>query len=160
MRAAQRRALIFGFALLALQSSPVSAALGRSFNGFNIIMVPGHAFGSNSARRSLANIKRVGANAVAIIPFLWQPDASSGHIQRGGDMSDDELRAAISDAHALGLIVVVKPQVSFREAGPARRSPARSRTGIRGLSTTALRSSALLVSRPRATPTSLRSELS
>ncbi len=115
MSACPRWALIFGSVLLAVQSCLGGAAFAGSFNGFNLIMVPGHPFGSDSARQSLDNIKRVGANTVAIIPFLWQANASSGHIQRGNDMSDDELRMAIRDAHALGLIVVVKPQVWIPE---------------------------------------------
>jgi hypothetical protein len=55
--------------------------------------------------------KRLGATTLAIIPFLWQNGPSSPNIQRGADMSDDELRSAIRQAHELGFVVVVKPQV-------------------------------------------------
>jgi len=81
------------------------------FDGFNVIAVDGHPFGSESARLSLANARRLGVRAIAVIPFLWQSTPASPNLQRGSDMSDEELRAAIRDAHALGLAVMVKPQV-------------------------------------------------
>jgi hypothetical protein len=80
-------------------------------DGFNIIVSPGHPFGSDSAKASLANAKRAGARAVAVVPFLWQSSPTSPDLVRGKDMSDEELGAAIRDAHALGLAVVVKPHV-------------------------------------------------
>jgi hypothetical protein len=80
-------------------------------DGFNVIVSPGHPFGSDSARQALANAKRDGARAVAVVPFLWQASPTSADLVRGRDMSDDELSAAIRDAHALGLAVVVKPHV-------------------------------------------------
>jgi len=57
------------------------------------------------------NAKRLGARAVAIVPFLWQSNPTSPGLVRGKDMNDEELRAAIRDAHALGLAVLVKPHV-------------------------------------------------
>jgi hypothetical protein len=70
----------------------------------------------------------VGARAVAIVPFLWQPNAASPDIIRGSDMSDDELRAAIRAARALGFAVVMKPHVwipaSWAGAVEPRSEPA------------------------------------
>jgi hypothetical protein len=100
------------FALLMLLAGPV---VGQRLDGFNVIMSKNHAFGSESARRSLANARRSGARAVAIVPFLWQPSPSSPDVTRGSDMPDDVLRAAIHDAHTLGLAVLVKPQVWIPE---------------------------------------------
>jgi sugar phosphate isomerase/epimerase len=97
-------------ALLAFNPQATSAELPR-LAGFNLIQSPGHPFGSPSAQRSLANAKRIGANAIAVVPFLWQATPTSPNPVRGKDMTDDELRAAIRDAHALGLTVVVKPQI-------------------------------------------------
>jgi hypothetical protein len=59
----------------------------------------------------LAETKRLGATAAAIVPFLWQASPSSAEIVRGGDMSDSALRAAIRQARGLGLATVVKPHV-------------------------------------------------
>lgn len=86
-------------------------AAERRLDGFNVVAAPGHPFGSDTARASLADAERLGARAIAVIPFLWQPTPASPNLTRGADMSDAELRAAIRDAHALGLAVVVKPHV-------------------------------------------------
>ena len=83
----------------------------RRYDGFNVIVTPGYPFGSASADLALANAKQLGASAVAVIPFLWQPSPNSPDLVRGKDMDDDELRAAIREAHALGLAVLVKPHV-------------------------------------------------
>jgi hypothetical protein len=80
-------------------------------DGFNVIMMPDHPFGTESARRALANAKHLGARAVAVVPFLWQSSPTSPDLVRGKDMDDDALRAAIQQAHQLGFAVVVKPHV-------------------------------------------------
>jgi len=81
------------------------------FDGFNVIAVAGHPFGSESARLALIEARQLGTRAIAVVPFFWQPNPASPDLVRGKDMTDDELRAAIRDAHALGLAVIVKPQV-------------------------------------------------
>jgi hypothetical protein len=98
----------FAFALALSAANPAGA---RPLDGFNVIAAPDRPFGSEGAARALADAKRVGANAIAIIPFLWQASPSSPAISRGRDMPDDELRAAIRGVHALGLRAVVKPHV-------------------------------------------------
>jgi hypothetical protein len=94
--------------LLALFAGPAQA---RPLDGFNVIASAGQPFGSAAAKRALARARRIGANAVAIVPFLWQPSPSSPAVGRGSDMSDEMLRAAIRDARALGLRTMVKPHV-------------------------------------------------
>jgi len=83
----------------------------RRLDGFNVIATPADPFGSAAADLALVKAKQVGAAAVAVIPFLWQPSAASPDLVRGNDMNDDELRAAIRAAHAMGLAVLVKPHV-------------------------------------------------
>jgi hypothetical protein len=90
------------------RSEPVA---DRRYDGFNLIVAPGHPFGSPSADLALGNAKALGAKSVAIIPFFWQADRQSPDLVRGSDMGDDELRAAIRKAHAAGLTVLVKPHV-------------------------------------------------
>ncbi len=80
-------------------------------DGFNVIATPRIRSAARRRDLSLTKAKRLGALAVAVIPFLWQPSPASPRLVRGNDMSDDELRAAIRDAHALGLAVLVKPHV-------------------------------------------------
>jgi hypothetical protein len=86
-------------------------APGPRLNGFDVIQSPDHPFGSAAAAQALAAAKKLGANAIAVVPFFWQAGPASADLVRGKDMSDDQLRAAIRDGHSLGLAVVVKPQV-------------------------------------------------
>lgn len=98
-------------AALALPIARSESASERRFDGFNVIAAPDYPFGSESAKLALLGAVGLGARAIAIIPFVWQTNPSSPELVRGNDMTDDELRAAIRDAHALGLSVVVKPHV-------------------------------------------------
>jgi hypothetical protein len=107
-------------ALVLLTISAIEAQTGTPpqprLDGFNVIAAPGHPFGSPSAHLALANAKRLGAAAVAIVPFLWQSGTSSPELVRGEDMDDAELHAAIRDAHELGLAVLVKPHIWVPES--------------------------------------------
>jgi Glycoside Hydrolase Family 113 len=87
------------------------AAAAQRLDGFNVIAAPDHGFGTPSATQALVAAKQMGAVAVAIVPFLWQPDSVSPQLVRGNDMPDADLRAAIRDVHTLGLAAVVKPHV-------------------------------------------------
>jgi hypothetical protein len=107
-------ALVVG-TVLSFAPSSQSAPTPR-LNGFDVIQSPDDPFGSAAAREALADAKTLGANAIAAVPFFWQSDPASAALTRGQDMSDDQLRAAIRDAHALGLAVVVKPQVWVPES--------------------------------------------
>jgi hypothetical protein len=102
-------ALLIGtFISFNARSDPIDE---QRLDGFNVIASPGHPFGSASARLALANAKRLGARAIAIVPFFWQANPASPNLVRGKDMPDEELRAAIREAHELGLAAVVKPHV-------------------------------------------------
>jgi hypothetical protein len=102
-------------ALLILSSALAVVMLlqtrGERLDGFNVIVTPGHPFGSASAESALIAARRLGAKAVAIVPFLWQSHPSRADIQSGSEMSDDALRLAIRQAHDNGFTVVVKPHV-------------------------------------------------
>lgn len=99
-------------ALTVLTCLPLQvAAAAQRLDGFNLIATADHRFGTPSAASSLAAAKQMGAGAVALVPFLWQPDAASPQLVRGNDMPDCDLRTAIRDARRLGLAAVVKPHV-------------------------------------------------
>jgi hypothetical protein len=97
--------------LTMLLASSVHLASAERLDGFNVIGMPEHPFGSAAAATALTRARRVGATAVAIVPFLWQSSPSSSDIVRGADMPDEVLRAAIRQARAAGFAVIVKPQV-------------------------------------------------
>lgn len=103
---------LLAFAALLIANANVGATtLQPRLDGFNIIATPAHPFGGADAARAIAQAKRLGADALAVVPFLWQSTTTSASIQRGSDMPDDELRAAIRQVHAAGLRAVVKPHV-------------------------------------------------
>jgi hypothetical protein len=113
MRQRHRLALVIALLIgtlfsLAPRSDPEHK---QRLSGFNVIASPDHPFGSAAAKLALANAKRLGADAIAVVPFLWQANPASTDLVRGLDVTDEELREAIRDAHALGLAVVVKPHV-------------------------------------------------
>ena len=110
-----RRHLVALTALTLLAAS-ADGVRAQRLDGFNVVVATGHPFGSASAREALGAARKLGARAVAIIPFLWQPNPSSGEIVRGSDMGDAELGAAIRDARALGFFVLVKPHVWVPES--------------------------------------------
>jgi hypothetical protein len=86
------RSTLFALALV-LHAGAVAPASAQRLDGLNVIATPGHPFGSISAERSLAAAKRLGAGAVALVPFLWQASPHDSNIARGKDMPDSELRA-------------------------------------------------------------------
>jgi hypothetical protein len=107
----RRRRSVTALLTLALALPAVDPVFAQRLDGFNVIATPEHPYGSPSAERALKAARRVGARAVAIVPFLWQASPDDPSVGRGEDMSDEALRAAIRQARALGLSVVVKPHV-------------------------------------------------
>jgi hypothetical protein len=104
-------AAAFLIEILLSPTARAQSAQEARLDGFNVIAAPDYPFGSASATLALANAKALGANAIAVVPFFWQASLASPDLVRGKDMSDDELRSAIREAHALGLATLVKPQV-------------------------------------------------
>jgi hypothetical protein len=101
----------FAALLLTLSFAVPDFALGRRLHGFNIVAIPEYPFGSAPADRALSNARRLGATAMAVIPFLWQSSPSASEIVAGTDMPDGALRTAIKQVRAHGFAVVVKPHV-------------------------------------------------
>ena len=108
-------------AISQIAAAPVSL---RRLDGFNIVAVPGHPFGSASANRAMVRAKLLGASALAIVPFLWQANPTSAGISRGSDMSDEDLRTAIRETRKLGMAAIVKPHVWIPESWAGAVEPA------------------------------------
>ena len=68
--------------------STARPAGAQRLDGLNVIATPDHPFGSPAAGLALERARRLGAKAVAIIPFLWQANPTSTEIVRGADMPD------------------------------------------------------------------------
>ena len=103
--------LAFMLGALTWLSALAEPATEQRLDGFNVVAASGHPFGSETAKASLANAKRLGARAVAVVPFFWQSTGDTPNLLRGDAAADAEVRAAIRDAHALDLAVVIKPHV-------------------------------------------------
>ncbi len=116
--------LLIGTILVAPIAVDASPAGAQRLDGLNVIATPDHPFGSPAAGLALERASRLGAKAVAIIPFLWQAAPTSTQIVRGADMPNSALRAAIRQARAAGLAVIVKPQVWVAQSWAGAVAPA------------------------------------
>jgi len=83
----------------------------RIWRGFNFIQTPTAPLESDAATRSLAALRKTGADVTALIPFFWQAKPDSADVVGGSDMSHGQLRAGIRAAHRAGLKVMVKPHI-------------------------------------------------
>lgn len=72
-------------------------------------------YGSDAALAQLARIRKLGANAVTLVPygFTRAPEETSVR-WIGSDESDDRISRTIREARRLGLTVVLKPQLWSR----------------------------------------------
>ena len=121
---------------LFLADVPNAAARALRYQGFNVVVVPEHPYGSPSARTSLTAMRRAGADTIAIVLFLWQRDSQHTGVARGDDMPDPALRLAIRETHAQGLKALVKPQVWVDGSWPGRSSLPPTTAGAPGSSAT------------------------
>lgn len=111
--ASRRDMLKLGAGLAGLGLLP-AACDGRDnppWRGVNLIATPDAPLGSDGCERSLRHLRDLGGNAVALIPFLWQPAPDDPRIVLGDAVGLDQLRAGIAQARTLGLRVMVKPHV-------------------------------------------------
>jgi hypothetical protein len=123
--------------VLALSTTVLDSSLGQRLDGFNIVALPNHPFGSATAGRALNAARNLGATAVAVVPFLWQSSPSTPDLVAGSDMSDEALRASIRQAHRSGLSVIVKPHIWVPQSWAVRSSPLPKNPGVSGLPGTA-----------------------
>lgn len=86
------------------------------WRGFNALQTSKVAWNAPAASTSLLRMMALGANSVALIPFLKQSSPNSTDIQAGNNVTDAQLIAAIRTAHKLGLRVVVKPQILIKNS--------------------------------------------
>lgn len=66
---------------------------------------------SSLARESFDDLHRLGANTVVLIPFMKQAHAKSDRVEHGDAVTDEQLMAGIDAAHAVGMRVILKPQM-------------------------------------------------
>lgn len=103
-----RRSLVGAAALLAARPGLARPPRQR---GFNLVASPAHPLGSPAVAAAMGAMRRLGADTVALVPFLWQAAPGDPGIVRGSDTPDEALHAGILQARAAGLRVLVKPHV-------------------------------------------------
>lgn len=81
------------------------------WRGVNLTRTPEAPLGSAACGQSLAMLKALGADAVALVCFFWQAKPESADVALGSDIPLEELRAGIRQARGLGLKVLLKPHV-------------------------------------------------
>lgn len=99
------------------EPSPV-ATLPRPWRGVNLVQTERAPLGGADARRSMRLLASLGADSVALTPYLWQPAANSADVVRGSDTPDEALLPGIRHARELGLRVLVKPHLWVNTARP------------------------------------------
>jgi hypothetical protein len=77
----------------------------------------GFGYGSDECRQELAAIRATGANWVAINDYAYMEAVDRPGVRFGGDgsMHDADLAQVVTDAHAAGLKVLLKPHIWSRE---------------------------------------------
>ena len=98
-------------AILAAQTAEFAQGRSAQRLGVNLIEDPLAPFGSAQSRACLKQIKRAGAQTVAIVPFFWQANGSDPNLVSGSALPLERLKTAISDLRELDLCVMVKPHV-------------------------------------------------
>lgn len=81
------------------------------FQGVNYLQTAEVSLNSFSSMQSLRAIKDNGANTVALIVFMQQNASGSSEIRHSSAVTDKQIVQAITDAHDIGLRVILKPQV-------------------------------------------------
>src|SRR3989338_1075114 len=86
-------------------------AVPTKIKGVNYLQTEQITMDSRESYVSLLRVKNIGANTVAFIPFLQQsaPDRINVHLT--DNVTDNQLRAGIRDAKALGFQIILKPQI-------------------------------------------------
>lgn len=106
------------------QGQPVRPGPAPAWRGLNLIEIAGHPYGSPDARFTLRQIAALGADAVALVPFLWQAGPAATEVVPGGDFDAGRFGDAIAQAREAGLRVLVKPHLWVEGSHAAAAQPA------------------------------------
>jgi len=108
--ACDRRTLLACLTALLARPAPGMSGSGAK-RGFNLIETAAAPFGSAAAAASFRAVADIGANCVALVPFLWQAHGADPAIVLGDALPPRRLAAGIAQAHEAGLQAVIKPHV-------------------------------------------------
>ena len=122
----KRRTFLWALGSTALTATGAFPQSSRDevLRGFNLIETTSAPFGSQAAALSIAQLRKTGATAATVIPFLWQPAPTSSGIVMGDALPHDRIAAGIAQLHAAGLAAIVKPHVWVPESWAGAIAPA------------------------------------
>ncbi len=92
--------------------------------GANLLQSDAVSLQQEATRESLGRLRELGANTVALVPFLQQSSPVSEHMEPAADLSPQGLRQAIRWAKALQMRVVLKPQMLVQGSWAGAIAPA------------------------------------
>jgi len=88
-------------------ASPIPLAM----RGATVLQTAEVKLDSALSKESMGSLRQLGANTVVLVPFMRQDSPRSDHVDVSGSVTDEQLGAGIRAAHALGMKVIVKPQI-------------------------------------------------
>jgi len=105
--------------LLACLLSAAPSGAAEPILGFNYPSWSADGYGSPRSDESFGEMKKMGANWVAIVPTLYVTERADSVVAAGPHTaSDRSLRKAIRQARRQGLKVLLKPHVDMPDASP------------------------------------------
>lgn len=104
------RLLRTALVVLAALALPASTS-AQAVRGANVSQTDAVPYSDSLARRSLRNLRELGANTVALIPFAWQESPGDTAVTVGDAVTEEHLLGGIEAAKELSLTVWVKPHV-------------------------------------------------
>lgn len=88
----------------------------EKIRGVNFLQSRSVPMQSDLTDQSLQNLRKIGANTVAIIPFLEQPGFNSTNLSVSNVFSQEQLLASIRKAKQHRYKVVLKPQILVKDS--------------------------------------------
>lgn len=98
-------------ALMLLDACAPPEVAAKKIQGVTVLQTREVGFDDPLADESFAELRGVGANTVALIPFLHQAGPKADRLEYSDAVSDKQLIQGILRAKAAGLDVVLKPQI-------------------------------------------------
>ncbi|MEN8177382.1 MAG: hypothetical protein ABFS39_02050 [Pseudomonadota bacterium] len=92
--------------------------------GANLLQSRTVLFEQEASGESIRRLHELGANTLALVPFLQQSSTDSVRMEPAGGMSEEGLRRVIRKAKSLQMRVVLKPQILVQGSWAGEIAPA------------------------------------
>ncbi|MDX8376524.1 MAG: hypothetical protein R8L53_00705 [Mariprofundales bacterium] len=106
-----------------IQQQHIEVKTKPMLRGFNVLQHEKTAWGTLDSQKSLWHAQKLGADTVAFIPFLRQSSATDAYPGKSMAVTDEQLLAGMQQAKALGLYVILKPQLLVHKSWAGAINP-------------------------------------